>query len=734
MPEDPSLQFDNPMNVGDTDEEVSEEAVEPGSARAGDEEEINATEKSDEYKSLSLVGEFARGEFDELIDNWCKRASVSTWLDVTIISAIMINTFLLAWVNPANLLSDDTLFVCMIIDMVLTVLFTWEMFVRIIAMGFYNPKYKHNPLPEGVSWPEIREGREEQQYLNDAWNKLDFVVVISSWVNVIVEATGIQLGIEVSTLRALRVLRVLRSLKFFSGIKTILNVIAQAMPYSLNVVAFMAFLYIVCGIIGLQMFRGHTLSRCEYGSFDLQVELQHDKFPLVYPNGSDSHTIIDNDHPSPKPITVGEFTPTDGCEVDGDLTECKYIVRKRETALGPGTEYPLGIGMWFTYCTQDSDCPLYNKHDEYNRTQVCVPSSNPGKMQHNFDKIMMGWVALFINMANLYWWETSYRISEANDGLGSVIAWGYGIFNVMFLTYVSVNMFVAVITTVFADVRGAEAKTNAALEAKQAAKEEKARAAAASGEASPEGDDEDEDADTLRPAEMTSEDKELGGNYLIAKWEKVKKGTAIGEFVYDMKGVNEKGKEKTASYGPKKRWNQPFYYVDGLGGAGGPYVQKVLRQVAKFKNEQLRIIEENTAKKEKRGPDYTQCPEELPAGFINKKPFDNFIMAWILINTVILYIDYHSIDACCSNSAGEQCTINGMVKDATDTTCSCSFNPDNMCQSENHVTFVKYLNYLFNFIFTIELILKVWEWASSPTFACRSTTLICSSSPPQHWT
>ena len=111
--------------------------------------------------------------------------------------------------------------------------------------------------------------------------------------------------------------------------------------------------------------------------------------------------------------------------------------------------------------------------------------------------------------ANLYWWETAHRIMDANDGcgqplptlvdlpaspaqvrscfnsigpatcdqrdemqvdstglivssvsehtsyllrLGSIIAWGYGLFNVLFLTYISVNMFVAVITTVFADV------------------------------------------------------------------------------------------------------------------------------------------------------------------------------------------------------------------------------------------------------------------------------------------
>ena len=82
----------------------------------------------------------------------------------------------------------------MIIDLVLTGIFTVEMCIRIIAMGLYNPL-----------WPD--EG--QYAYLCDAWNKLDFVVVISSWVNILVELTGMDIGIEVSTLRALRIMRVL---------------------------------------------------------------------------------------------------------------------------------------------------------------------------------------------------------------------------------------------------------------------------------------------------------------------------------------------------------------------------------------------------------------------------------------------------------------------------------------------------------------------------------------------
>lgn len=128
------------------------------------------------------------------------------------------------------------------------IIFTLEMFTRIIAMGFYNPKYTEG-APKYKSFTDQTlnriNGASVEKYLNSAWNKLDFVVVLSSWVNVLVEATGMNLGVEVSTLRALRILRVLRSLRFFAGIKTILSVIATALPYAANVIAFLVF-FVCC--------------------------------------------------------------------------------------------------------------------------------------------------------------------------------------------------------------------------------------------------------------------------------------------------------------------------------------------------------------------------------------------------------------------------------------------------------------------------------------------------------
>ena len=89
--------------------------------------------------------------------------------------------------------------------------FTVEMFIRIIAMGFWD---RSADVDSRVD-----------RYLNDDWNKLDFFVVLSSWLNVLVEVTGIELGVEMKTLRALRVLRVLKAFKNIKGIRQILGTI-----------------------------------------------------------------------------------------------------------------------------------------------------------------------------------------------------------------------------------------------------------------------------------------------------------------------------------------------------------------------------------------------------------------------------------------------------------------------------------------------------------------------------
>lgn len=153
------------------------------------------------------------------------------------------------------------------------------------------------------------------------------------------------------------------------------------MPFALDVFAFMGFLAVVSGIIGVQMFRGHTLSRCEYGSVDLQAEMQPDKFPLVQNDPAlvaSWSTLLNVSSPNQKPAIGAAFVAMSTAEIGQcrsmemkERTKCTVQSRPRVNAATTGvSEYPIGIGIWYTYCTVDADCPLYNRPDGYNRTQV----------------------------------------------------------------------------------------------------------------------------------------------------------------------------------------------------------------------------------------------------------------------------------------------------------------------------------------------------------------------------
>ena len=89
------------------------------------------------WGDLKLSG-IMRGDVDEFILNWCKNACASTWLDTTVLVCIIFNTLLLAYAGPANTHPEDILTAMMIADLVLTLIFSIEMFIRIIALGFYD--------------------------------------------------------------------------------------------------------------------------------------------------------------------------------------------------------------------------------------------------------------------------------------------------------------------------------------------------------------------------------------------------------------------------------------------------------------------------------------------------------------------------------------------------------------------------------------------------------------------
>ena len=138
-----------------------------------------------------------------------------------------------------------------------SILFICECVIKILVMGFVRGKYS---------------------YLQDNYNRLDFMIVCFSIVSWVLESMNT--GIDISYLKALRALRALRPLKLVSkneGMKLVVNSILASIPNLINVFLISILFYFVFGVIGLQMLAG----RVSYCSLDATI----DKTPCLEDGG-----------------------------------------------------------------------------------------------------------------------------------------------------------------------------------------------------------------------------------------------------------------------------------------------------------------------------------------------------------------------------------------------------------------------------------------------------------------
>eukprot|EP00903_Cladosiphon_okamuranus_P009702 g9229.t2 len=116
-----------------------------------------------------------------------------------------------------------------------TVLFTMEFVLKVVAQGFI--------LGRGA-------------YLRDAWNIIDFLVVVTA---LLANIPGMP---TTSAIRVFRVLRPLRSISALPGLQHLVVSLLRSVPQLLSVVVLLLFIFIVFGIFGIQILAGKQHSRC----------------------------------------------------------------------------------------------------------------------------------------------------------------------------------------------------------------------------------------------------------------------------------------------------------------------------------------------------------------------------------------------------------------------------------------------------------------------------------------
>jgi len=154
------------------------------------------------------------------------------WFDRIILLLIALNSIGLAivdWRSDAS--SGFNGFYNDILDLWLTIFFTLEGILKVVAWGFF--------------W-------DRNSYLRDVWNWLDFIVVLTAWATFVPGGAASSLGF----FRVFRALRPLRSLNAVPQMKVLVNTVISSVPKLGNVSAVGAFLFLVFGIIGVTLMSG----------------------------------------------------------------------------------------------------------------------------------------------------------------------------------------------------------------------------------------------------------------------------------------------------------------------------------------------------------------------------------------------------------------------------------------------------------------------------------------------
>lgn len=189
-----------------------------------------------------------------------------------IIFTILLNCVTMAWESPVDPPGTwKAHFIDDILEPIYLGVYTFEMLVKMTAYGLW-----HGPSP----------------YLRDPWCQLDFVVVTFAWLPIL---TPLSVA-NMSFVRTLRALRPLRALKGLPGMPALVQSILYSLPKLGNVVGLCGFLFLLFGIVGMELFKGSLHYRCATEGFDARALARDAAFArgLPSPFGSDDQAAYDS--------------------------------------------------------------------------------------------------------------------------------------------------------------------------------------------------------------------------------------------------------------------------------------------------------------------------------------------------------------------------------------------------------------------------------------------------------
>ncbi|XP_066100451.1 sodium channel protein type 10 subunit alpha isoform X1 [Saccopteryx bilineata] len=188
------------------------------------------------------------------------KVSVHSWFTLFITVTIFINCVCMAGTDSSD-----------IIEYIFTVIYTFEVLIKILARGFCLHEFT---------------------YMRDPWNWLDFSVITLAYIAMATDLRG------VSGLRTFRVLRALKTVSVIPGLKVIVGALIHSVRKLADVTILTVFFLSVFALVGLQLFKGNLKNKCVKNCTALNETANYSFYeePDYYRNksGTSDHLLCGN--------------------------------------------------------------------------------------------------------------------------------------------------------------------------------------------------------------------------------------------------------------------------------------------------------------------------------------------------------------------------------------------------------------------------------------------------------
>ncbi|XP_077490512.1 voltage-dependent T-type calcium channel subunit alpha-1G-like [Amblyomma americanum] len=301
-----------------------------------------------------------------------------------------------------------------VFDDLIFAFFAIEMTIKVLAMGLLG----------------------RSAYLAEAWNRLDFFIVVAGALEYVLDVGNINL----SAIRTIRVLRPLRAINRIPSMRILVMLLLDTLPMLGNVLLLCFFVFFIFGIVGVQLWAGLLRQRCYLVLPDDNISIPRSQSPY-YAERVRAFNPISSYYQG----LDAEKDYICSTDKDNGMHRCSGL---------PPLVLPSGLTCNASAQPHSANAPTNASCVNWNQyyTNCTAGDKNPFQGSISFDNIGLAWVAIFLVISLEGWSDIMYYVQDAH----SFWDWIYFVLLIVIGSFFMINLCLVVIATQFSETKKRE--------------------------------------------------------------------------------------------------------------------------------------------------------------------------------------------------------------------------------------------------------------------------------------